>query len=147
MDAASKTEVEIARHILETFEDVETQESCGYTFFFVGEYRMLPFVTLIGADTDYDQVSDLDRPGVYRLNIGVRKETFRSLFGEGKVDTSGFDYRTLDTIMPHPDYAPQHWVCVLNPSDTTWETVQSLLAEAYDMGATKMRKSRNTGES
>jgi hypothetical protein len=35
--------------------------------------------------------------------------------------------------MPHPEYAAQHFVCVLNPSDTTLETVRALLAEAYEL--------------
>ena len=29
--------------------------------------------------------------------------------------------------MPHPVYGPNHWVCVLNPSDTTFENLKPLL--------------------
>jgi hypothetical protein len=29
----------------------------------------------------YDQFSNLNRPSVFRLNIGIGKQTFRSLFG------------------------------------------------------------------
>jgi hypothetical protein len=76
-------------------------------------------------------VSNLDRPGVFRLNIGVSRETFQSLFGAGKVDVGAYDFAALDTIMPHPEYAAQHWVCVLSPSAATFEQVRALLAEAY----------------
>jgi hypothetical protein len=79
------------------------------------------------------RVSQLDRPGVFRLNIGVSKQTFQALLGTDRVDISGYDFTVLDKIMPHPDYAPQSWVCVLNPSAETFQTVRSLLAEAYDL--------------
>jgi hypothetical protein len=39
--------------------------------------------------------------------------------------------------MPHPVYAPQSWVCVLNPSRETFEAVQPLLAEAYSIAANR----------
>lgn len=40
--------------------------------------------------------------------------------------------------MPHPVYAPQFFVCILNPSEATFEEmVKPLLAEAYDVA--KMR--------
>jgi len=34
--------------------------------------------------------------------------------------------------MPHPVYGRNHWVCVLNPSEATFETLKPLLREAYD---------------
>lgn len=121
----------ITRYILNTFAGVETTENFGYTFFFYAAERMFPFATLAHTGNEYEQVSNLDRPGVFRLNIGVSRKTFESLFGAGKVDPSAYDFTALDTLMPHPDYAAQHFVCVLNPGDATWETVKPLLAEAY----------------
>ncbi len=126
-------EAAIARYITDTFEGVETTSILGYTFFFYGPERKLPFATLATADNEGDRASNLDRPGVFRLNIGVSKPTFQSLFGSDKVDVSAYDFTALDKIMPHPDYAAQHWVCVLNPSDVTFEKVQALLAEAYEL--------------
>jgi hypothetical protein len=123
----------IADYITNTFADVETATSLGYTFFFYGADHKLPFATLATADNDYDRVSQLDRPGVFRLNIGVSKQTFQALLGTDRVDISGYDFTVLDKIMPHPDYAPQSWVCVLNPSAETFQPVRSLLAEAYDL--------------
>ncbi len=126
-------EVEIARYITDTFEGVETTSILGYTFFFYGPERKLPFATLATADNEGDRVSNLDRPGVFRLNIGVSKQTFEALFGSAKGDVSAYDFTVLDKIMPHPDYAAQHWVCVLNPSDARSQEVQALLAEAYEL--------------
>jgi len=90
---------------------------------------MLPFTTIATADNEGDRVSNLDRPGVFRLNIGVSKQTFQVLFGTGKVDVSAYDFTALDTIMPHPDYAAQSWLCVLNPGDTTFQQLRPLLSE------------------
>jgi hypothetical protein len=125
-------EPSIAQYIIDTFPGVEIATNFGYTFFFYGAERKLPFATLASADNDYDRVSNLDRPGVFRLNIGVSRQTFQSLFGAEKVDPNSHDFTALDRIMPHPVYAAQSFLCVLNPSDTTFERIRILLAEAYD---------------
>ncbi len=134
------TDASITRYITGTFPNVETAENFGYTFFFYGAERMLPFATLATADNDYDRVSNLDRPGVFRLNIGITKQTFQALFGPGLIDVSTYDYTALDKIMPHPDYSPQNFICVLSPSDSTWEKVRELLAEAHTIAATRHAK-------
>ena len=118
------------------------------------KYR-LPFATIVTKDYgDFDRASNLNRPGVFRLNIGVSKDTYHSLFGpqppplgaSGVVDT-GHDFTDLDHIMPHPVYAPQSWVCVLNPSEATFQAVRPLLAEAYELVVRRYAKVRPAGES
>jgi len=133
----------ITDYIMNTFAGVETMTTLGYTFFFYGPDRMLPFTTIATADNEGDRVSNLDRPGVFRLNIGVSKQTFQMLFGTGKVDVSAYDFTALDTIMPHPDYASQSWLCVLNAGDTTFQQLRPLLGEAYDL-AVKRAARRKT---
>jgi hypothetical protein len=135
----------VSRFITTEFSGVEVAEASGDTFFFAGPDRRMPFATLVTGD-HYDTVSNLDRPGVFRLNIGVSRATFKSLFGpdparagpDGIVET-GHDFTALDRIMPHPVYAPQFWVCVLNPGPETWETVRSLLTEAHARAARRPR--------
>ena len=56
----------------------------GYTFFSYGSERKLPFASIASADNEHDRVSKLDRPGIFRLKIGVGKPTFESLFGQGQ---------------------------------------------------------------
>lgn len=141
------SEDEVHRYILETFAGVATQDAYGYTFYFFGEDRKLPFATLAHEDNDWDRVSDLDRPGVFRLNVGVRHATYRERFGPqpknpaagGVVDT-GHDFAKLDELMPHPSYAPQSWLCVVQPSAATFEQVKPLLREAYDMAVEREEK-------
>lgn len=130
----------VADYIRKTFPGVETTENFGYTFFFYGSDHMLPFATLISSDYDYDRVSNLDRPGVFRLNIGVSKQTFQALFGTAKVDVSRYDFTALDVIMPHPDYAKQYFICVLSPGDVTFERIRALLAEAYDIAVQRFNR-------
>ena len=126
-------EASVANYIIKTFPAVERATNFGYTFFFYGSDHRLPFATLASSDNDYDRISNLDRPGVFRLNIGVSKETFQSLFGTARVDVNSYDFTVLDAIMPHPYYAQHYFICVLSPSKATFEKVHPLLAEAYDI--------------
>ena len=133
-------EASITHYITDTFADVEIANNFGYTFFFYSTDHTLPFATLISADYEYDRVSNLDRPGIFRLNIGVGKQTFQTLFGTTHIDTAHYDYTALNTIMPHPEYAPQSFVCVLNPTGATLQTVQQLLAEAYEIAVRRYQR-------
>jgi hypothetical protein len=97
----------------------------------------------------FDNASQLNRPHVFRLNIGVSRDTFRALFdpppGAAR-DTSAnsHDFAALDRLMPHPVYAPQSWVCVLNPGPETFEAVKPLLAEAYARAAARHARRQAT---
>lgn len=143
MDEASMT-----HYITDAFAGVETASAYGYIFFFYGPDRKLPFATLAAADNEHDRVSNLDRPGVFRLNIGVSKQTFQSLFGTANVDVSSYDFTVLDVIMPHPHYAPQSWVCMLSPSEETFQqTVQPFLSEAYAVAIKRHAKAHPNDES
>ena len=82
-------EAYISQYITDTFAGVETETNFGYIFFFHGSDRKLPFATLASSDNEYDRVSNLDRANVFRLNIGVTKETFHSLFGADADRTRG----------------------------------------------------------
>jgi Family of unknown function (DUF6194) len=140
-------ETSITQYIIDAFAGVETTSNFGYTFFFHGPDRKLPFATISASDNEYDSVSHLDRPGVFRLNIGVSKRTFQTLFGTGKVDISNYDFTALDNIMPHPEYAAQFFLCVLNPSDARLEQVQVLLGEAYDLAVSRHDKRQTRSDS
>ncbi|WP_425146567.1 DUF6194 family protein [Deinococcus sp.] len=131
-------EAELAEYLTRSFESVDALTVAGNHFFFyspgpVPDHR-LPFVTLMIND-DNDAASKLGRPGIFRLNIGVGRKTYRSLFGPppaAYVAPSGYDYTALDTLLPHPVYAQMGWVCVLNPSPATFAALQPLLAQAYE---------------
>lgn len=111
--------------------------------------RQFPFATIVTKDySGFDTASHLDRPDVFRLNIGVSRDTFRALFGyppdEASTKSSTYDFASLDQLMPHPAYGLQSWVCVLNPSPGTFEVVKPLLAEAYSRAAARYASGKTT---
>ncbi|MEO8955981.1 MAG: DUF6194 family protein [Ktedonobacteraceae bacterium] len=151
-------EAELSQYITETFEGVDVVVASGDSFFFynpdsnVPPDHKFPFVTLVTSDIN-DQFSNLNRPSVFRLNIGISKQTFRSLFGtpslpsygdsaaESGENSSDYDFTALDQLMPHPVYGRMYWLCVLNPSDETFETkVLPRLTEAYEMAVSKYKR-------
>jgi hypothetical protein len=144
-------EASITQYITDTFDSVHPVDAWDDTFFFYNPDDKLPdeiyFATLKSKDDDYDRASNLDRPSVFRLNIGVSKSTYRSLFGSppsrhsagDAVDTS-YDFTAFDQLLPHPVYGRMYWICVLNPSDATFQAVRPLLAEAYDLAVSKYAK-------
>ncbi len=140
-------EAEVMEYLNHAFVGLDSVTAAGNSFFFYSpgpmpDHRM-PFATLMTKD-DNDQASNLSHSGVFRLNIGVGRDTYRSLFGPlPAAAPSGHDYTALDTLLPHPVYASIGWVCVLSPSYTTFEAVKPLLAEAY--GLAMARFSRRTG--
>jgi hypothetical protein len=148
-------EAQISQYITETFEGVDIVVASGDSFFFynpdsnVPPDHRFPFVTLVTSDIN-DPFSNLNRPSVFRLNIGIGKQTFRTLFGEPSLlsgpaesgpSSSDYDFTALDQLMPHPVYGRMSWVCVLSPSDETFETkARQLLAEAYDLAVSKYKR-------
>jgi hypothetical protein len=145
----------IRQHIGSTYEGVDivvaSQENgapeiaWGDSFFIydprrdLPDTRRFPFATIVTKDyTGFDERSNVDRPGVFRLNIGVSKGTFDRLFSTG----DEHDFTQLDRLMPHPVYASNHFVCVLNPSVQTFESIKPLLDEAYAIAVKRARPRR-----
>ncbi|AGU50523.1 hypothetical protein VAPA_1c34370 [Variovorax paradoxus B4] len=125
------TEDAITQHLIDLMAGGHLQVADDNTFFFHGTDNKFPFATIVTKDNDFDSASNLNRPGVFRLNVGVGKETFRALFGE--LDEGNIDFTALDKLMPHPVYAKMYWVSVINPSNKTFETVKPLLTEARSL--------------
>ena len=131
------------RLIRETWPDavVATIESAA--FFSLDEKHWPNFATVVWTDEhDEGEPSKLSRPGVYRLNIGVGKETFERLVGA----VAEPDYAAFDSILPHPVYAKQRWISILNPTDATFrDVVMPLLREAHDRLVAQRERQRTRG--
>src|SRR5436309_10455092 len=107
----------ITRLILETYPGTDFVEIPDARFFSLDPEKHFPnFATIFTAD-DFDEgvPSQLSRPGVFRLNLGVGRETFERLVGS----TSDPDYTAFDRILPHPVYAKQRWISILNPTEAS----------------------------
>ena len=121
-------DAEISRYITDNFQGVDVVVASGDSFFFynpdshIPADHKFPWATLVTSDIN-DPFSNLNRPSVYRLNIGVSKATFQSLFGSAKLAAndesaeqsegafSAYDFTALDEVMPHPVYEKMYWVC------------------------------------
>ncbi|MGK5521674.1 DUF6194 family protein [Micromonospora sp. URMC 107] len=139
---------DMKRYIRETFDGVDILEANGDIFYIydpgrdLPAERQLPFATIVTGD-HYDDASALSRPDAWRLNIGLTRSAYGALFAQGHGADGGVDHTVPDTVLPHPVYAPQHWVCVVNPGEATLGAVRHLLAEAYDFAARKYANHRS----
>jgi hypothetical protein len=123
---------------VENLANVQREENFGYIFYFVGDDHRLSFVTIASSDNEYDSVSNLNREGVFRINIGVSKDTFEALLADSS--SENIDYSVLDLFLPHPDYAKQHFVCILNPSQANAERTKQLIVEAHSIAASRLAR-------
>jgi Family of unknown function (DUF6194) len=127
---------------------IVTSEGSGDWFVFydpdgvtVPEKRF-PFLTLVTGDR-HDAASRLDRDaGTYRVNLGVGREAYEALLGPAPrqpagrdVIETGTDYTASDTVLPHPFYAPLHWICIVNPGPDTAPRLPDLIDRAYTEAA------------
>ena len=95
-----------------------------------------PFATLVVKDyPGWDTASDLDRDGVFRVNVSIGREVFEKAFGyppsAHPQHQERFDYTALDRLIPHPVYATQGWASVVNPGEATGERLRALLSDAH----------------
>lgn len=109
-------------------------------FFFVGAERKHPFATIVSHDIPgFDDLSGLDRSGVFRLNLDLGREEFRRLFGYGPEEfqarRAGIDFAEFDEFVPHPVYGVQSWASVTNPGPRAAEHLDRLMAHAHRRGA------------
>jgi hypothetical protein len=138
----------ISDYVSSKFEGVNTVEANGDYFFIydpnrdLPPNRQIPFATVVTSDA-YDSVSNLNRPGAYRVNVGVSKETFESLFGASP--QAEWDYTAFDVPMPHPEYGHMHYVSILNPSEANEESVRAWLDEAYARMVERIDRFRRRG--
>lgn len=129
------------------------REAWGDTFFFYDPEgdpanRHLPFATIVISDYEGDTVSNLNRPGVFRLNIAAGREHFEQLVGYPPAEHAEYsdevDYTTCDRLLPHPVYATYGgWVAVLNPGEETADRARALLSDTH---ATTVRRYQRRSE-
>jgi hypothetical protein len=119
-------------------DNVQREDNFGYVFYFVGDDHRLSFTTIANSDNEFDSVSNLNREGVFRINIGVSKKTFDLLLTDSS--SKNIDYSVRNVFLPHPDYAKQHFICILNPSGENVDTTKQLIVEAHSIAANRLRR-------
>lgn len=96
-----------------------------------------PYGTIVTKNYPGDVLSALDAPGRLRVNIQLDRATFRQLTGESPVG-----HAAVDTVLPHPVYGAQNWICVVNPGERTYDTVLRLLRAAHDAARARFERRR-----
>jgi hypothetical protein len=141
----------LVEKIVNEFDGVVPKASWGETSLFYNPGNLLPngvyFCTIKEKDGDNDYASNLDRAGVYRLSIGISKESYESLFGvrpkrpgKGGVVDTGHDFTQCNVLMSHPIYGWMSWVKILNPSESRFKELFGLIAEAHEGAVIKFNK-------
>lgn len=122
---------------------VVSVEAWGETSYFYNPGHALPrgtyFATIKDHDGANDRASKLDRPGIWRLNMGVSKPAYFERFGptpprpgKGRVIEGDWDFTATDVLTPHPIYGWMSWIAVLSPTAVTWRnTCVPLLTDAH----------------
>ena len=120
----------VVAYITETWPETDVVQAMNAWFFSLDPDKHWPnYATLVTTD-EHDEASNLSRPGAFRLNLGVDRETFERVAAEAGAAP---DYTAFDRMLPHPVYAAQRWICIVNPSDSTFrEVVVPLLTLAHD---------------
>jgi len=130
----------IEQYLTEQLPNVTNLDSFGYRFFFYGPDQVLPFVTIALSDNEHDNKSNLSREDVFRVNIGVSKASYNQLFTATQND---WDYTALNRFMPHPDYAAQHYICILNPEEDLLPGTIKFIEEAYLIAKNRFDKKQS----
>ncbi|MFI5780796.1 DUF6194 family protein [Nocardia sp. NPDC051570] len=101
-----------------------------------------PFATIVTKDHPDDDRSDLNRPGAFRLNIGVGKDVFVRSTGHDPRETAtrGGDPSIADTVLAHPVYGNAAWLAVVNPGARTEEPIQEMLRTAHDHARSRYQR-------
>jgi hypothetical protein len=132
----------ITRTILERYPETVTASAMGATFFSLDESHWPNYATIVTTDEhDEGAPSRLsDREGVFRLNLGVSRQTFeRAAAAAGATP----DYAAFGRLLPHPVYATQLWISILNPThDEFGNVVLPLVREAHDRLAAQRARHR-----
>jgi hypothetical protein len=145
----SKTTVH--KYLVETLPDVVAKDAWGETSYFFNPGHLLKrgtyFVTIKEKNGENDRASNLDRAGIWRLNIGICKATFLSIFNaiperppKGGVIAGPWDFTATDFITPHPIYGWMSWIAVLSPSEETWQHCIPLIKDAYERASATFEK-------
>lgn len=137
--------------LVKKYDGVVEANNWGERGLFYNPDRILPkgvyILTVKEKDGANDKASNLNRKDIYRLNIGVSKETFKTMYqyipkrpAAGQIVNTGHAFDQIDTLMPHPVYGWMSWLCVLSPSLNTFEQLTPLIDEAVGLAKMKYEK-------
>ena len=130
---------------------VVPKASWGETALFYNPDNLLPngvyFCTIKERDGANDKSSNLNRPGIFRVAIGLSAESYERLFGpkparpaKGSIVNTGHDFTQLNDLMPHPIYAWMGWTQILSPTREHFAEILPFIEEAHHTAVLKFNK-------
>ena len=142
---------DISNDLLSQFKGLKMVETYGETSFFCNPEDLLKrgiyCCTLKEKDGPNDKASNLNRDHTFRINFGLPKPIFLELFQalpkrpeQGCIIEGDYGFEALDTLTPHPIYGWMSWVCIINPSQQSWDDLKCLLKQSYDLCRAKYVK-------
>lgn len=104
-----------------------------------GQQGRMPFATIVTKNyPGFDEVSDLDRPGTFALNLHVEAQYFEGLLGfppsEVSEHVNRFNLAAEATPLPHPQYAKSGWIRIINPPAAQQVQIEALARAAAERG-------------
>ncbi|MDV6260514.1 DUF6194 family protein [Rhodococcoides yunnanense] len=100
-----------------------------------------PFATIVTKNYPGDELSRLDRPDAFRVNVVAGKQEFERLLGVPPREAAHAPQADSDdTLAAHPQYGTAGWLSVVNPSSQTESQIGELVESAY--GVAKARYER-----
>ena len=141
----------ISNFLLMTFKGLRLVNSWGESSFFYNPDNLGPrgtyFCTLKEKNGENDKASSLDRKDVFRFNFGISASTFLELFTvipkrplKGGIIEGPYDFTDLDYLTPHPIYGWMCWVSIINPSKDSFQGLEHLIFESYQLTNQKHAK-------
>ena len=88
----------LVNYILETYPETDVVQAMNAWFFSLDPKKHWPNYATIVTTDEHDDASDLSRPGVFRLNLGVDKATFQRVAAADREP----DYAAFDRLLPTP---------------------------------------------
>lgn len=139
---------DIFSHVLQSYDGLIEDRNWGERGIFFNPGKILPkgiyVLTIKDKDSPNDKASHVNRPGIFRLNLGISRPAFINLFGKvpsrpsaGGIISTGHDFSQIDRILPHPVYGWMSWIAVLNPRRATFAKLEPLIDEAVGIAAEK----------
>lgn len=102
-----------------------------------GQQAPMPFATIVTKNyPGFDEVSDLNRPGTFALNLHVGAQYFEGLLGfppsEAAQHVGRFNPAAEATPLPHPQYARSCWIRIINPPTAQQVQIEALARAAAE---------------
>nr|WP_314143688.1 DUF6194 family protein [uncultured Rhodococcus sp.] len=100
-----------------------------------------PFATIVTKNYPGDELSGLDRPDAFRVNIVAGKQEFERILGVPPREAANAPQADSDDVLAaHPQYGTAGWLSVVNPSSRTETHVRELLDSAYNVARSRYER-------